>query len=99
MNIPDIGHVYEVLRKKNPWLPPADMVSGKPGMSLDLGIDRIPVLRLEVFIELPDMIVGDEQHSFGQPPEEEPPGKWAEPLPGEEAPEAKSPEYKTDEVW
>jgi hypothetical protein len=94
MNIPDIGHVYEVLRKKNPWLPPADMVSGKPGMSLDLGIDRIPVLRLEVFIELPDMIVGDEQHSFGQPPEEEEP----EVLP-EKAPKDIHLEYKTDEVW
>jgi hypothetical protein len=86
MIVPDISHLYEVLRTKNPWLPPADFVSGKPGMSLELGIDKIPTLHLQVYVELPDMVVGNEVHSWG-------------PAPDEEAPEEKPQEMTTDEVW
>lgn len=92
----DIGHFYEVLREANPWLPPADYVAATPGFSMELGLNKIPTLRLEVFIVIPDVIVGSGLHHFYT--EEEAEEHDHEVVP-EEHQEPKPEEFSADEQW
>jgi hypothetical protein len=97
---PDVSAFYDTFRIRNPWLPPAEFVNGKPGVSLEVGVGKLPVLRLELFVELPDMYIDKTVYSFYEP-ENQTLASPAPEAPQEEAPgdTKKSPEFSTDEVW
>jgi hypothetical protein len=61
---PDVKAIYDAYRARNPWLPPGEMVAGSPGIHVNFGLDQMPTMTLQVFVVVPDMVVGEVQHSF-----------------------------------
>jgi hypothetical protein len=64
--LPDNAHIYDALRERNPWLPPGDFISGRPGFTIQFGLERIPTMSIEVFIEIPEFLIGSQVHGFYQ---------------------------------